>query len=93
MKLQAFEDTHEIFFLDNTDLTEYWKYLYESTEAEGSYTGLLSFIELFYLDYTVNDFDSDIEAQKTTLIIKHKLLEMASNIFLIQDSHDDYIKV
>ena len=81
--MQAFSDTHEIFFLDNTDLTEYWRYLYEKTESEGNYTGLLSFIELFYLDYTTHDFDNDIEAQKNTLIIKQKLLEMASNIFLI----------
>lgn len=27
------------------------------------------------------------------MIIKQKLLEMASNIFLIQDTHDDYIKI
>jgi hypothetical protein len=60
--LQAFQDTHEQFFLDNTDLTEYWRYLYETTEAEEHYTGLLSFIELFYKDYTKKDLDDDIEA-------------------------------
>jgi len=56
--------------LDNADLTEYWRYLYETTEAEGQYTGLLSFIELFYKDYTTKDFDDDLESQKNTLIIK-----------------------
>jgi hypothetical protein len=79
--------------LDNSDLTEYWRYLYETTEAEGSYTGLLCFIELFYKDYTSKDFDDDLESQKITLIIKQKLLEIASNIFYIQDSHEDYIKI
>ena len=76
-----------------TDLTEYWRYLFETTESEGSYTGLLSFIELFYMDYNQKDFDNDIEAQKNTLIIKQKLLEMATSLFMIQDAHDEYIKV
>jgi len=48
--------------LDESDLTEYWRYLYETTEAEGSYTGLLSLLENFYKDYTKKDLDEDLEA-------------------------------
>ena len=53
--LSSFKETQPFYVLDSDDTTEFWRYLYEYTKSERKYDGLLSFLERFYRDYTVQE--------------------------------------
>lgn len=70
---------------------EFWNYLLYEDSIDQNQIGVLVFLEKFYRDYTVADFENP-GLREQTFKLKERLLVLSDKIFHLKTQNDKYIR-
>lgn len=77
--------------INDSDFSEYWKYLTQFQKSFGRSEGLLHFIKDFYLNVRVNKFKMSEPLQDVTLRIREVLMEMSDDLHKLLETYKTHL--
>lgn len=89
--LSSLKHIHNIVLIDETDKSEYWRYLSQYKKSRNEADGLLHFITDFYKSLREAQKRMSNEMIDVASKIREILMELSDNLHQIKDLYSDHI--